>query len=275
MLYPLDKKIPPTPTLPDIEYHRALENRIYPKETKFIPAVPKISTDLIVDDPVTETYFPTNSVLSPPKRDLSFCTEAITQLGPMKTTKKLDEWGRKNLPNRIQLALQENGKHNPNLKFRGQITMRHLIPYLSKTKLLDSEVWYKLYEAGAGYVIELYESLEEEYANIDTSSVRGFKPYKNALSETELNEERTRLSSAALFQYDFIVEDFVRYLGGPHTASHRNPTAIRACLLKSVERQTLNRLIEVFEFGNPRTTDGYNTEENFIKFYLYGNRTSD
>ena len=85
----------------------------------------------------------------------------------------------------------------------------------------------------------------------------------------ELNKERIRLLSATLFQYNFVVvEDLVQYLGGPNTASHRDPATIWAYLSKSIEQQTLNWLIKVFEFGSPRTANGYNTEDNFLKFYL-------
>ena len=65
--------------------------------------------------------------------------------------------------------------------------------------------------------------------------------YKNFKTETNFHKERIHLSSAALFQSGFHVEDTVRYIGGPHIGAHRNPDAIRKRLTAGVEPAILDR----------------------------------
>ena len=67
--------------------------------------------------------------------------------------------------------------------------------------------------------------------------------YRNFKTETDFHQERIRLSSAALFQSGFNVENTVRYIGGPHIGAHQNPDAIRARLTAGVEPTLLDRVI--------------------------------
>ena len=67
--------------------------------------------------------------------------------------------------------------------------------------------------------------------------------YRNFKTETDFHQERIRLSSTALFQSGFNVENTVQYIGGPHTGVHRNPVAIRAWLTAGVEPALLDCII--------------------------------
>lgn len=79
--------------------------------------------------------------------------------------------------------------------------------------------------------------------------MRGFQQYENALEETEYNENRINLASATSFQQNFNVEQFVQYLGGPHTGDHRNVKQIRSTLQGTVDDNKLNQLIDLFVYG--------------------------
>ena len=219
-----------------------------------------------------------------------------------KTPKKFLEEFAKTLPKELSEELENNnGKPHKKKSFTADVVIRHILPcvlnynikpqdevkkdffeHLRWNQLLpDSLAAPKLssndlinLQAVTGKVGK-YFKLYHKYANIDTSRAKGYATFREFKSEKTFNKERINLYSAVLFQKGFSVEKTIRYVGGPHTASHRNPRKIRERLEGKIEPEVLKRLIHIFTYGAPSVVDGHNTEDNFQKFKKYGNHSSD
>ena len=118
-----------------------------------------------------------------------------------------------------------------------------------------------------------YEKLKKKYGNVDTNKIRGYRPYKNASEETDFNDERIELMSAALFQLDMSVFDLVHYIGGPHKATHRNVDEIRRCI-SHLDDEIIEQYMERIVYGAPQVCDAYSSDKNFMAYYKYGNHKS-
>ncbi len=88
-------------------------------------------------------------------------------------------------------------------------------------------------------------NLLREYGSIDTTKLRGMEMYKNFKEEDDFHQELICLSSAALLQQGFNVENLVCHIGGTHVGAHHNLDKIRQDLTLSVDPALLDRIIEI------------------------------
>lgn len=80
--------------------------------------------------------------------------------------------------------------------------------------------------------------------------------------------------TAAFLHFDGCAATVVRYIGGPHTAAHRDPDTILATLRPSVEPAVLSDLERILKYGVPNYINAHSSEANFQAFRRYGNHRS-
>ncbi|KAG7368827.1 hypothetical protein IV203_031570 [Nitzschia inconspicua] len=164
------------------------------------------------------------------------------------------------------------GKPTLSISFCSEYVFRHVIPHLFASAFLDTTSTTALRDACPLY--RLYEELVQEFSPFDTSLARGYRPYVGFRDETEINQSRVRHVSAALIQCGMNISRLVRWIGGPHLATHRDVPRILSTLQRSVDPDTLNDLERVFTVGSPRICQASSTEANFLSFFRYGNHAS-
>jgi len=183
------------------------------------------------------------------------------------TIKEIEAWT-SCLPKPMQQIIYDStGKHNPRLQWSGEIVFRHIIPtfILHGVSYLQDKEFAAFRETTR--LVSVYCSLHRKYSTMDPSKARGFGMYKNFRSETDFDQERCDLSTAALLQLGFRVPDLVRYLGGTHTGSQRDITQIRRNLTPNVEPKLLEEVIDLFTRGAPNVVNGTSSNENFMTYY--------
>ncbi|KAG7365319.1 hypothetical protein IV203_038522 [Nitzschia inconspicua] len=164
------------------------------------------------------------------------------------------------------------GKPTLSISFCSEYVFRHVIPHLFASAFLDTTSTTALRDACPLY--RLYEELVQEFSPFDTSLARGYRPFVGFRDETEINQSRVRHVSAALIQCGMNISRLVRWIGGPHLATHRDVPRILSTLQRSVDPDTLNDLERVFTVGSPRICQASSTEANFLSFFRYGNHAS-
>ena len=170
-----------------------------------------------------------------------------TEVDHAKFTKKHLEAFAETLPESLKSELENNnGKPHVNKSFTADVVFRHVLPFILEytcrsaseiTQRFFKEIkWNRMLPTKMANTIltekdlanleivmktvKLYYKLRKKYATVDTSSARGYTTFTNFRNEKDFNEERVKLCSATLFQKGFNVENSIRYVGGPHTASH-------------------------------------------------------
>ena len=221
--------------------------------------------------PDTEEDFLPKSI--PDKNNISTLPEKQALIGRWKVG-ELDKWAKTTLSVPMRTALLDStGKRNHDTTFEGELVFRHALPYVLLHSAFFTEADINNLDKATPLPV-IFLNLLRRYANVDTSPVRGYDMYKNFKTETNFHKERIHLSSAALFQSGFHVEDTVRYIGGPHIGAHRNPDAIRKRLTAGVEPATLDRVISQFVYGAPKKVHGVSSNANFMEYFKYGNHSS-
>ena len=180
------------------------------------------------------------------------------------------------LPRLIQAHLDEDltGKKSATVAFTSEITLRHVVPSLVDHNLssyFSPSEWERVREATP--LFHQYEQVYKRYRHIDPTDIQGYGMYEWYKDEQEFNEDRILYSSAALFHLQFNVEDLVRYIGGPHIASHRDPEAIRK-RLSHIPQDVMSEYMHRVIYGAPRVVQAHNTEANFLEYYSHGNHKS-
>ena len=179
------------------------------------------------------------------------------------------------LPIKLQMHLvpEISGRPNPNVSFRSELTYRHIIPALVEHGLqFLSPTEQEILHANAPLFAQ-YNRVKSRYQNIDPSSVRGFASYYNSESETSINEHRAKLMSAALFHLDFSIQTMVNWMGGPHTAQHRDEDKMLANMMHMncvIRDEWFHRV----KHGAPKHCHAYSSDKNFRDFWNYGNHNT-
>ena len=129
-----------------------------------------------------------------------------------------------------------------------------------------------------GYpVVVLYYNLVLRYSHIPQTKIEqicGMELYEGFLDKIDFHQTRIRLSSAALMQQGFNLENLVQYIGGTHTGAHRNLGQIQHKLSPSVEPKLLNWVVKIFEYSTQQVVKGKSTDKNFMEYYWCGNHST-
>ena len=153
------------------------------------------------------------------------------------------------------------GTPTVDISFCGEYRLRHVVPFIFDSGFLDKTdltLWGKAYK-----LVVTYRQLKREYGDIDPSPLRGYGMHRNFADETELNQDRIRLATAALIKCQMNVARMVRYLAGPHLATHRDVKKIMSRLKLGVDPIVRREVRRVFTTGPPRKCYGVSTDKNF------------
>jgi hypothetical protein len=183
---------------------------------------------------------------------------------------------KRTLPRLIQAHLDEDltGKKSATVMFTSETVLRHVVPSLVNhnfSSYLTPIEWERVTEATR--LFQQYERVSKLYRHIDPTDIQGYGMYEWYKDEQEFNEDRILQSSAALFHLKFNVEDLVRYIGGPHIASHRRPDDIRK-RLSHIPPDIMTEYMHRVIYGAPKVVQAHNTEANFLDYYSHGNHKS-
>ena len=188
------------------------------------------------------------------------------------TLQELDTFGKTLDPEVQDPLFNTHGKPHRNISFTGEYRFRHIIPHLIHSNFLDNSSNAALDQSS--FLVRQYRHLLDDFGHLSTDEIRGYDSYKDFRTETDFNKRRIRLTSAALLQQGCNVEKLVRWIGGPHLASHRNTKRILENLKPSVTPSVLAEVKRIFTYGAPKVCNAQNTEENLLKYYNYGNHSS-
>ena len=133
------------------------------------------------------------------------------------TTKRLEQWC-ETLPKPIRDSLNDpTGKHSSLIDWEGQLELRHVVPCLLRSGMLD-EISFQRFEFVCPFVC-IYARLVRKFATVDTTPLRNFGMYANFKQETDFCPDRIRLATAALLHADFDAAALTRYIGGTHVGA--------------------------------------------------------
>lgn len=187
-------------------------------------------------------------------------------------TKQLrEEFVNNCLPTRIQTMLnQEFGKESLDRCFALEASLRLVLLPLYRSAFLDAQDQTNL-ELASSYA-RLLTELIADYKTVDSRSLQGYPP--GWATETELNQERLRMSTAAALRWDGDLAAVSRWVGGPHVGEHRDHVAILAKLKPALTTEIYNHLARIWMDGVPNYVNVTSTEENFQDFLKYGNHST-
>ena len=175
---------------------------------------------------------------------------------------------------RIRAKLdQPFGKDNLNQCFSAEPRLRHVLLPLWKSGFLYQcmDEWANLRLAYPPCAT-LFDLLDE-FGEVDFNPLQGFP--RNWESESEVNQTRVSMATAALMFFNGCVADTVRWIGGPHVAAHRDHPAILRLLRNAGLPPTLvNEMERIFVSGIPRRCNASSTEANFQAYLAYGNHAT-
>ena len=104
---------------------------------------------------------------------------------------------------------------------------------------------------------------------VDFNPLRGFPD--GSLTDTTINVERQKMVTAALLHFDGDLATLTRWMGGPHTGEHRNPTQFLARWQPILRDHTYQDLERILTWGSPAHYNASASEQNFQLFLQYGN----
>ena len=168
---------------------------------------------------------------------------------------------------------QPFGKDNLRQVFRSEAALRHVLLPLWKSGFLLGQVtdWSSL--ARAYYPAAVLADLLDELGDTRFGGARGYDPQWK--TRTSVDQDRVRMTTAALLHFNGSVADLVRWIGGPHVGAYRDHPRILSVLRKyGVPTSTIDVLERVFVDGIPAYCNADSTEDNFQAYYQYGNHST-
>ena len=94
-------------------------------------------------------------------------------------------------------------------------------------------------------------------------------------SQTAIPEERRKAMMACVFHYNLDVSLVMRFLGGNHTAAHRNVQKAAATLLKNgVPKTLVQQYVRVMTVGCPISINAHVSRDNALQYWRAGNNPS-
>ena len=168
---------------------------------------------------------------------------------------------------------QPFGKDNLDQCFTSEASLRHVLLPLWKSGMLVGciEEWESL--CTAYYPTAILRDLLDKLADVPFYGIRGYNP--NWEAETEVDDSRVQMATAALLYFNGCVADLVRWIGGPHVGAHRDHQKTFALMKQAgVDMDTQANLQRIFQSGIPAKCAVSSTEKNFEAYYRYGNHTT-
>jgi hypothetical protein len=189
--------------------------------------------------------------------------------GARLTRAQRDQGARDNLPSRVQVALNTPfGKDSPSHSFTAAVQLRHVLLFVFKSDYLSVRARRNLMRASL--LARRLHWLCQRYGGLDFRALRDGVPAN--LTTPALVARLQGLVTACFLHYNFDTPTVVRYIGGQHTAAHRDVPAILLELRRAnVDADVLADLERVFTVVSPAVCNAEATERNFRAFMEYGN----
>jgi hypothetical protein len=168
---------------------------------------------------------------------------------------------------------QPFGKDNLSQCFYSTPGLRHVLLPLWKSGFLyeDPLSWGSFCDAY--FPAAILRDLLLEYGDVPFAGIRGFP--EGWESETDVNQERVAMATAALLHFNGSVADLVRWIGGPHVGAHRDHlTILKSLETAGVDPSVVSDLRRIFLSGIPGSCRAVSGEENFTAYYRYGNHST-
>ena len=168
---------------------------------------------------------------------------------------------------------QPFGKDNLRQCFHSQASLRHVLLPLWKSGFLcgRDHDWESF--SLAHYPTRVLLDLIDDYGDTPFQGIRGYPEGWD--TETEVNQSRVQMATAALLHFNGSVADLVRWIGGPHVGAHRDHFSTFELLGKAgADPEVVSDLERIFLSGIPSLCAAEASEENFSAFYNYGNHST-
>jgi hypothetical protein len=175
------------------------------------------------------------------------------------------------LPTPVQLKLnQQFGKDNNLQCFKSEACLSHVLLPLYSSKMMTENEWKRF--SGISKMAKTVLELLEEHASIDFRPIQGFQ--RDWREATAIDDDRTRMATAALLHYQGDMASVVRWIGGPHVAAHRDVDATLAFLAGKIDQVTYDHLERIWRTGVPAFCNAEASNANFQEYREYGNHAT-
>ena len=178
------------------------------------------------------------------------------------------------LPTRVQVKLDQKFGKEINSRsqcFKSQANVRHILIPLYKSGFLERIPDWKSF-AVAFHLVKMFLELWDEHRCIDPRRIQGFQP--DWQRQTDIDDDRVRMATAALLHFDGDIADTTRWIGGPHVGAHRDVPGTILYLRGKIDDKTLNTLEQSWKHGVPKQCNAYEKEDSFRAYLAYGNHTT-
>ena len=92
------------------------------------------------------------------------------------------------------------------------------------------------------------------------------------LTDAAMMKQQQAMVTACFVHYNFDTASVIRYIGGQHTAAHRDVGSIIKELRRAgLETQLVDDLERIFTYGAPAFCQAHTSEANFHAYLQYGN----
>lgn len=154
-------------------------------------------------------------------------------------------------------------------QFTSDVTPRHIYVYMIKSDYLTDSDRARLCLADKK-ILPLWNTWRQ-HRNVDFSSLQGYTSYSDWESETALNKDRIRMTTACLLYFNCDVPKMLRWMGGPHVAAHRNSEALLRGLQGKINDKTFKQVKFLFKHGANMSCQAHSSAENEECYRAYGN----
>jgi hypothetical protein len=182
-------------------------------------------------------------------------------------------------PNVQAMLEQDFGKPNCNQSFVCEPRLRHVLLPLWFSGMLQhrkqdntdiTDDWANL--CAALPATKTLLDLLAEHGDIDFNPLKSYpKDWEN---ETEVNQHRVKMTTAALLYFQGDVAATIRWIGGPYAAEHRDHKKILAFCKGKVDELVLKDLTRQYYQGSPAHCNAADTEANYQAYRTYGNHST-
>jgi hypothetical protein len=114
--------------------------------------------------------------------------------------------------------------------------------------------------------------LWKRYRDVDFAGLRGFQAGWE--TQTELSKAQEDMTMACLFHFNLSLPAVVRWIGGPHTAEHRDNEAIFARLKDTCSDGNFRELVRIFTKGSPTYVNAKMSQDEYKAYREFGNHAS-
>jgi hypothetical protein len=178
------------------------------------------------------------------------------------------------LPKAYELQRQQKfGKDTVNQSFMCDKSGHHVLLLLYKIKFLHKrELVNKLWHPVA--VPESRRLFDDWMRTKNLPFWELHNPSRQWKDQSMINNTLVDMRMVLLFHYNMDLAAVMRFLGGEHVASHRDPDLILPQVEGLISSDVYNDLEHIMQFGAPAKFNEHGTRQQFLEYRDYGNHMS-